>query len=219
MGKENAVSSRLPFTSFAALALSTVSVVVAIIALSEEQGQALGPLRAQQQTLGPIKIVQRENDYALKVDQYGAFDAVNIASTATDATALGVLAANKTLSTIKVTNTADQDTGAVIAALATSSAREAPVFRAEASGTGASFDALNKSPGAIGLRLKAHSSQTADLIQLKTAAGTVMVGFDGRFRLFVHKSLTTGAAPLPVLPAGFIVVNVDGKQMRIPFYG
>jgi hypothetical protein len=195
-----------------------VSVVVAIIALSEEQGQALGPLRSEQQSLGPVRIVQRENDYALKVDQYGAFDAVNIASMATDASALGVVAANKTLSTVKVTNTADQDTGAVIAGVAANSAREAPVFRAETSGTGASFDALNKSPGAIGLRLKAHASQSADLIQLKNAAGVVLTGFDGRFRLFVHKSLTTGPALLPALPAGFLVISVDGKQMRIPFY-
>jgi len=218
-GKENAVLSRLPVTSLVPLAISIVSVVVAIIALAEEDGKAVQPLQLQQQSLGPIKIVQRENDYALKVDQYGAADAVNVASTAKEATALGVVAANQRLSTVKVTNTAAQDAGAVIAALATNMARQAPVFRAETSGTGASFDALNRSPGAIGLRLKAHSSQVADLVQLKTATGVVMTGFDGRFRLFIHRSLTTGSAPLPALPAGFIVVNVGRKQMRIPFYG
>lgn len=209
--------TRRPSTPLAALAISIVSCAVAIVAVAEE-GSALRPLQSQQQTMGPIKIIQWDNGYALKVDQYGQADAVNVASTATDATALGVVAANKTLSTVKVTNTGDQDAGAVIAALGTNSAREAPVFRAETSGSGASFDALHRSPEAIGLRLKAHSSQTGDLVQLKTATGVVMSGFDGSFRLFIHPALTTGSGNLPSKPAGFIVVNVGGKQVRIPFY-
>ena len=209
--------TRRPFAPLAAVVISIVSLAVAIVAVAEEGG-ALRPLPSQQQTMGPIKIIQRDNGYALKVDQYGQADAVNVASTATDATALGIVAANKTLSTVKVTNTADQDAGAVIAALGTNSAREAPVFRAETSGSGASFDALHRSPEAIGLRLKAHASQTGDLVQLKTASGVVMSGFDGAFRLFVHPALTTRSAPVRGGAAGFIVVSVGGKQVRIPFY-
>lgn len=193
-----------------ALAVALLALVVSLASLAADSGTVMRD--------DSLRLENRGDDYALKVDHAGSGDAVNVASAAEEGTALGVVGRNVTLSTVKVTNSAAQEAGAVVAAVGESRERVAPVFRAENAGSGASFDALATSGEAIGLRLKSHPEQRADLVQLKDARGVPLLGVDSGFRLYFDDSLAQETSPLPGRPAGYLVVVVGGEQVRIPFY-
>lgn len=83
-----------------------------------------------------MTIVNAGTGYSLKIDHNGTTGAaVDLTSAATNNTALGVTGVNTTLSTTKITNSAAQTTGGVLALLGTSSSRTSPVLSIENSGT------------------------------------------------------------------------------------
>jgi hypothetical protein len=94
--------------------------------------------------------------YALKIDQYdtnGVYDAVDIVALFGGAhTAVGVSAKNTTRSTVKVTNSAAQTGGSVIAAVGEDPARTASIINADNFGTGPSFAASAKGGNSIAYR-------------------------------------------------------------------
>lgn len=142
------------------------------------------------------KIVTTSTGYGLKVDRTaGAADTVNIAAPVTGAhTALGVVASNTTLSTVKVTNDAVQTAGAVVGALGTSASRSAPIFRGENSGSGHTFDSLAVENTAIGMQIKAHLTQAVDNLQVKDSGGNVKVVVTNDFRMAIGLAVPSAAA-------------------------
>jgi hypothetical protein len=127
-----------------------------------------------------MSIVNAGTNYGLKVDHNNAasiLDAVNITSAATAGTSLGITAVNTSLSTLKVSNSGAQTSGAVVGAEGTSTSRTAGVFRAEAAG-GFCFDGLCTNAAAVGLHLKAAASQSADMVTIKNTGGTPIASVD-----------------------------------------
>jgi hypothetical protein len=75
----------------------------------------------------------------------------------------------------------------------------------------------------IGQVIRGAASQTADLFQLQSNAGTVLSAFDSSGRFYAPTALTSttataGAQTLPSNPDGFVLINVNGTQKKVPYY-
>lgn len=89
----------------------------------------------------------------------------------------------------------------------------------------AQVDLLVGSSSRVGLILKGASSQSANLAEHQNNAGTVLSGIDAAGRFYAPTALTAatvgaagGASLLPVTPTGYLLINVNGTQMKVPYY-
>jgi hypothetical protein len=171
-----------------------------------------------------VTIVQRANNYSLKVDHYGNQTALDISNLGSPEHGIfNGLAVNTVRSTVKVTNTAVQTEGAVIAALGTNPGRSAPIVNADNYGAGPSFNARQFSPAAVGVDIRLHASQAADALVVRRESNPQpMSGLDRLGRLFFNGmaqiAARAGGRSVPTKAEGFLPVIVDGQEMLVPYF-
>jgi hypothetical protein len=170
-----------------------------------------------------VTIVQRADNYSLKVDHYGnqtALDVSNLGSP--EHGVFNALAVNTVRSTMKVTNSAAQTEGAVIAALGTNPSRVAPVVNADNYGSGPSLNARQFSPNAVGVDVRLHAVQSADAVVVRRDSGPPISGLDRLGRLFFNGlarfAAQAGSRAVPAKAEGFLPVVVDGQEVLVPYY-
>ena len=93
--------------------------------------------------------------------------------------------------------------------------------RLQFGGTTSSFPALARSGVRLIARL-ADDSSVAELEGALVSAGAAVTVGASRIAFGGTTSATVGAAgaasPLPALPTGYIIVNVAGTNMKVPYY-
>jgi hypothetical protein len=97
-----------------------------------------------------------------------------------------------------------------------------------AAGVGAGFAAgvVQVTPtngSTIGIQVRAAGSQTADLINVRSNAGTVLTAINSTGTINFASGNTsatanTGAVALPALAVGFITMQVAGTTVKVPYY-
>lgn len=75
----------------------------------------------------------------------------------------------------------------------------------------------------VGAVIRGAASQTANLTEWQNSAGTLLSGIDASGRFYAPTALTattatSGAQTLPANPDGFLLINVNGTQKKVPYY-
>lgn len=89
----------------------------------------------------------------------------------------------------------------------------------------ASFSVLAESSSSVGVDIQGAASQSADLLQWRNNGGTVLSAIDASGRFYAPTALTAttvgsagSASTLPILPTGYLLINVNGTQKKVPYY-
>lgn len=89
----------------------------------------------------------------------------------------------------------------------------------------ASFSVLAESSSSVAAEIQGAASQTADLLRWKNNGGTVLSAIDASGRFYAPTALTAstvgaagGASALPATPTGYLLINVNGTQKKVPYY-
>lgn len=92
-----------------------------------------------------------------------------------------------------------------------------------AASAGSTLYAPNASTVAVDISLAA--SQTANALNIKNSGGTVLSAIDASGRFYAPTALTAttvgaagGASALPATPTGYLLINVNGTQKKVPYY-
>ena len=127
-----------------------------------------------------VTIKQLADNYSLKIDHYGKYDAVGIYSSAPDSTVLGVTGENVSFSTFKATNTAAQVMGAVVGVVGRNADRTAPCLGVQNSSAKSGIGYLHTAmhPSAVGFVAKAVAGQTGNGFEFRDERGNVIFKVD-----------------------------------------
>lgn len=89
----------------------------------------------------------------------------------------------------------------------------------------AKFTLLTGSASKVGIVVQGAASQSANLTEWQNSAGTVLSGIDASGRIYAPTALTAttvgaagAASALPATPTGYLLINVNGTQKKIPYY-